>query len=155
MVETAVGLADLYDVDETAWLEAMVSLLRRNALADLDYVHLAEYLSDMARRDRRETESRLILLLAHVLKWQYQPERRSKSWRLTIVEQRQELADLVEQGVLRNHAEAVLASAYGKSIERVRAETELPMGAFPADCPLSLEQLLAFDPLGSDNNESE
>src|SRR5437879_6425916 len=97
------------DSDETAWLEPMADLIRHGQWGDLDYPHLGEYLSDMARRDRREVESRLATLLAHVLKWLQQPEHRTRGWRGTMVEQRQELARLTARGVLRNHAEAVLS----------------------------------------------
>lgn len=141
-----VTLAELYESDETAWLDTMADLVRRGAYRELDYAHLEEYLSDMARRDRREVESRLIVLLAHILKWLHQPDRRSRSWQGTIIEQRQELDLLASRGVLRNHAEAVLPEMYAKAVERAMAETGLPAQTFPADCPYSLEQLLSFDP---------
>src|SRR2546423_7111340 len=95
----------LYEQDETAWLEAMAELIRLGRLDEVDYPNLAEYLADMARRDRREVESRLTTLIAHLLKWAHQPDSRSRSWRGTIIEQRQELEGLVGRGVLRNHAE--------------------------------------------------
>jgi hypothetical protein len=136
-------LAELYETDETAWLEAMAELLQRGQRDELDYVHLQEYLTDMARRDRREVKSRLTTLLAHVLKWTHQAELRTRSWQATIIEQRQELADLTERGVLRNHAEAVLAAAYAEAIERAAAATGLPGSSFPEECPLTLEQLLS------------
>jgi hypothetical protein len=121
----------------------MADLIQQGRCGELDYPHLSEYLSDMARRDRREVESRLATLLAHVLKWVHQPENRSRSWRSTIVEQRQELSRLVARGVLRNHAEAVLADAYAEAIERATADTGLAAESFPAACPYTLEQLLA------------
>ncbi|HKM81947.1 MAG TPA: DUF29 family protein, partial [Candidatus Acidoferrum sp.] len=62
-------LPALYERDETAWLEAMAELARDGRAEDLDLGHLAEYLFDMARRDRREVESRLAVLLSHLLKW--------------------------------------------------------------------------------------
>src|SRR5262249_19869617 len=145
MIQRATTVAQLYEADETAWLEAMAELIEQGRWDELDYAHLGEYLSDMARRDRREVQSRLTTLLAHVLKWVHQPEHRSRSWRGTIIEQRQELADLVASGVLRNHAEAALASVYAKALERAAAETELPAGSFPQVCPYTLEQLLARD----------
>jgi hypothetical protein len=141
-----VSVAELYEADETAWLEAMADLIRRRAYRDLDYAHLEEYLSDMARRDRREVESRLVVLIAHVLKWVHQPEERSRGWRGTLVEKRQELARLVGRGVLRNHAEAVLSEVYGEAVERAAAETGLPAAAFPEERPYSLDQLLGFEP---------
>jgi hypothetical protein len=142
--------AALYETDETAWLEAAAESVRRGQLNDIDLDCLAEYLTDMARRDRREVESRLISLLTHILKWFHQPERRTGSWRATAVEQRQELEGLVGRGVLRNHAEAVLPEAYQKAVERAAAETGLPAGTFPADCPYSLEQLFSPDLLTED-----
>lgn len=90
---TPLGL--LYERDETAWLEAMSEMIRLGRLEELDYPNLAEYLTDMAQRDRREVESRLTLLLTHVLKWVHQPDRRSGSWKGTIVAQRQELEGLL------------------------------------------------------------
>lgn len=143
--QATLSLSQLYDKDETAWLEAMVERIRQGQWNDLDYPHLGEYLSDMARRDRREVESRLTTLLTHVLKWVHQPDQRSRSWRGTLVEQRQELSSLLTSGVLRNHAEAVLGITYAKAIERAAAETGLATDSFPAECPYSLEQLLSAD----------
>lgn len=138
------ALAQLYETDETAWLEAMADLIQRGRCDDLDYAHLEEYLGDMARRDRREVESRLATLFVHVLKWMHQPEHRSRSWRGTLVEQRQELSRLAGRGVLRNHAAAVLGDAYAEAIERAAAaETGLTEESFPHECPWTLEQLLS------------
>src|ERR1700722_9617971 len=110
MIQRAVPvLSDLYGADETAWLEGSADLIQQGRFNDLDYLHLQEYLTDMARRDRREVSSRLKTLLAHVLKWVHQPDQRSRSWQGTIVEQQEELEDLASRGVLRQHAEAVLA----------------------------------------------
>jgi hypothetical protein len=106
-----------------------------------------EFLSDMAHRDRREVESRLIVLLKHILKWVHQPERRSRSWRVTIIEQRQELTSEASRGVLRNHAEAILEQAYAKAVERAAAETDLPTDRFPPSCQYSFAEVLAFDPV--------
>lgn len=139
---TAAALAALYDADETAWLEATADLVRAGRLDQVDPESLAKYLTDMARRDRREVESRLIVLLAHLLKWTYQPERRSGGWRASIIEQRQELEGLLGRGILRNHAEFVLADVYAKAVERAAADTELPSTSFPSACPYTLQQLL-------------
>jgi len=138
-------LAELYEADETAWLEAMAHLIQQGQWADLDYAHLGEYLTDMALRDRREVENRLATLLAHVLKWTYQPDRRSRSWRSTVVEQQHELARLASQGVLRNHAEAALPKTYAEALARAAAETGLASDAFPPECPYTLEQLLSAE----------
>src|SRR5947209_3076984 len=133
------ALPTLYERDETAWLEAMAELAREERAEELDLPHLAEYLTDMARRDRREVESRLVVLLAHLLKWAHEPGHRSRSWRATVIEQRQELNRLIGRGVLRNHAEEVLAEVYPEAVERAVAETGLSLDRFPVECPYNLE----------------
>jgi hypothetical protein len=140
---TAKTLADLYEADETAWLEAMAQLVSQRRTAELDYAHLSEYLSDMARRDRREVKSRLVALLSHLLKWEYQPDKRTQSWSNTIYEQREELLFLLESGTLRNHAEAVLVEAFEHALHRTVHETGLPLESLPSACPYTIDSLLA------------
>lgn len=144
MVQPAsLALAALYETDETAWLDATEELVRSGRLNQVDAESLAEYLADMAGRDRREVVSRLAQLLAHLLKWQFQPERRSGSWRESVELQRQELADLLESGVLRNHAEDVLDKAYSKAKRLAAAETGLAETAFPEECFFTLDEILS------------
>ncbi len=121
----AVSLGVLYQQDETAWLEAMAQLAAQRRHSEMDCLHLGECLSDMAKRDRREVFSRLVVLMNHLLKWHDQAESRSGSWRGTIREQLQELRHLFESGTLRNHAEARL---------RASDETECGIEMFPMEC---------------------
>jgi hypothetical protein len=114
----------------------MTELVRDRRFSELDYENLGEYLADMARRDRREVESRLAVLIAHLRKWEHQPERRSGSWRATIEVQRQELVRLLESGTLRHHAESVLGRVYADGVRQAAAETSLPNGHLPAGMPL-------------------
>ena len=138
-------LSRLYLADETAWLEEMASLIEKRKYDLLDYKNLREYLLDMAKRDRREVLSRLVTLLAHRLKWDYQPRKRSRSWKLTILEQQRELEFDFESKTLRNHAHDVLTKAYGKAVLSAAAETDMPESTFPQECPYSLDGLLARD----------
>ncbi len=147
VTKTVASLNDLYETDETAWLDGMAELIVEGRLNDLDFTHLAEYLADMAIRDRREVRSRLAVLMAHLLKWQHQSENRTGSWRSTITVQRQDLESLTESGTLRNHAEAILAKAYADGVEQAADETGLPAETFPAECPWTLEQLLSAEVL--------
>ena len=78
------SLVSLYQEDETAWLEQMAQLIAERRFAELDYAHLQEFLTDRARRDKREVLSRLTTLLTHRLKWEHQPDKRSNSWRAKI-----------------------------------------------------------------------
>jgi hypothetical protein len=135
-------LSMLYERDETAWLEAMSALAASGRYAEMDFKHLSEYLADMARRDRREVFSRLVVLLTHLLKWEHQPERRSGTRRGTIREQRRELRQLLESGTLRNHAEAVLADAYAEARRQAADETELSLDVFPVTDARGLDELL-------------
>ena len=138
-----VATVSLYEADETAWLETAADLIRQGRFDEIDCATLAEYLMDMAKRDRREVFSRLVVLLAHLLKWTYQPDHRSGSWRGTILEQQRELRQLLESGTLRNHALAVFADAYADARKQAAAETGLARAAFPQECAWDLDSVLA------------
>ena len=136
-------LSLLYERDETAWLETMSALVAEGRLAEINHHNLSEYLSDMAKRDRREVFSRLVVLLAHLLKWEYQPDKRTGPWRATIEFQRMELDDILESATLRNHAVAVLDKAYTNAVRQAVAETSLAESGFPTECPHTLEAVLS------------
>lgn len=138
-------LASLYLDDETAWLDAMSALAHEGRVDELDLPNLAEFLHDMGRRDRREVDSRIIVLLIHLLKWEHQPRKRSRSWRDTVAEQRQMLSREAGRGVLRNHGEAKVAELYPLAVERAAIQTGLPVSGFPTECPYTFGQLLAIE----------
>jgi hypothetical protein len=143
------SLADLYEADETAWLDATAELIRGERFADLDYGHLAECLEDMAKRDRREVRSELRTLIAQILGWDYQKDLRTPSRRCTIITLCQDLEEnLLTSATLRKHAGAILAECYAKAKELAAAETGLDEKLFPAECPWTLEQLLSADGFG-------
>ncbi len=148
ILETPRAAPALYETDETGWLEAMARLIAEGRFDEIDYPHLEEYLTDMGIRDRREAWSRLVVLLAHWLKWEFQPEQRSTSWRLTINEQRRQLAQIADSKTLRKHLREVLEVAYLDAVEDALVETGLPVSAFPPSSPRTLEEWLAlgFDP---------
>ena len=83
------------DDDFFAWLNGQAALLRRGAFDQLDVDALAEELEDMAKWERRELESRMKVLLHHLLKWEFRTDRRSRSWLLTMNEQRDQIATLL------------------------------------------------------------
>ena len=136
------SLAALYEADETAWLEESSQLIRAGRLDELDYENLATYLEDQAKRDRREVNSRLRVLMAHLLKWQYQPEKRSRGWALTVIRQRRQLKRLLASATLQQHAAEVLAEIYPAAVKMAAYQTGLPRSAFPAACPLRLKQIM-------------
>lgn len=140
---TLVQQATLFETDETAWLEETADLVRSRHFKEIDAASLAEYLADMAKRDRREVFSRLVVLLAHLLKWEHQPESRSGSLLATILEQQRELRMLPESGTLRNHAADIFADAYAEAVKQAAAETGLERSTFPAESMHDFHGMLA------------
>ncbi len=137
-------LVSEYDQDFYQWTQHNAQLLREGKLAEIDILHIAEELESMGKRDKRELISRLTVLLAHLLKWQFQPQLRSKSWQLTVREQRLQIAKLLKDSPSLKpllHQEGIL-EAYPDALDMASDETGLPLSTFPEVCPYSIEQLL-------------
>ena len=133
----------LYDEDLLAWAEQQVAHLRAGHLDRLDVEHLIDELEAMAGKLRRELKNRLRILLAHLLKWQVQPKRRSRSWAATIAEQRDQIEALLEENpTLRQDLEDVARSAYPRAVRLAAIETGLPRRAFPAELPYDQTTIL-------------
>lgn len=136
------SLSALYEQDETAWLDIMAALCARTEHDELDLPHLSEYLSDMAKRDRRAVYNRLVTLMCHLLKWEFQPDKQTGSWRGTIREQRRKLRLLLDSKTLRNHASDILLEAYAEAREQAADETQLKVTKFPKECAWGIDELL-------------
>ena len=135
-----------HDRDFYAWSREQAALLRAGAFDRLDTEHLIEELENMGARERRELVSRLAVLLAHLLKWRYQPERRSRSWQATIEVQRLDLADLLaENPSLKALLPELFAKAWRRAVILAVAETGLPKSTFPSAPEISPEQALDAD----------
>ena len=135
-----------YETDIVAWANEQSALLRAGRFADIDALRIAEEIEDVGKSERRELASRMVVLLVHLLKWQFQSGRRGSSWQRTIKEQRRSIAvHLRETPSLRtaladpNWQEAVWADAVAKAID------ETGLDVFPEDCPWRVEQVLAAD----------
>ncbi len=140
---SAVVSVPRYDDDFFAWTRYTAALLREGRLGEVDREHLAEEIEDMGKRDRRVVESRLQVLLAHLLKWRVQPDRRSGSWRATIRTQRTRLELVLRDSPsLRARVPTMLDGAYAKAVAVMTDETGLPIEQFPADCPYTADQVL-------------
>ena len=137
------AVKDLYEGDFFHWAAVNADLLRAGRFTEADIDHIAEEIEDMGKSQRRALESRLEILLAHLLKWQFQPDGRSSSWRATIRLQRSKINKLLrEMPTLRGVALNELEEAYENSVILAASETELPEAGFPPACPFSLEQIL-------------
>ena len=139
-------MGNLYDDDVIAWAEQQASLLRAGRWSELDIDNIAEEIEDVGKSDQRALRSHLLILLVHLLKWAYQPSRRSASWRGTIGTQRTAIDEAVEdspslQKLLDN--DDWLAKTYSRAVKR--AEHEAGLTSLPAELPWTLAQLLDFD----------
>lgn len=140
---TVADLAVLYDEDFFEWTQRSAELLRAGRWEQADLEHVAEEIEDMGKRDLKELNSRVRVLLIHLLKWQLQPQKRSRSWNDTIASQRIEIEDVLEQSPsLKVKLQAKLSDNYAKAVRLAMIETELPPTHFPAECPFTVEQIL-------------
>ncbi len=133
----------LYEQDFHSWIQHHITLLKESKFSDLDIDNLIEELEGMGKRDKRELVSRFIILMAHLLKWQYQTEMRSNSWRFSIIEQRKKIEYLLKnEPSLKSYIAEAIAKAYPDAIDLAAEETELPLSLFPTTCPYTEQQLL-------------
>lgn len=142
----APAVADLYESDFYRWLLENANLLRTGRVSEADLDRIAEELEDMGRSERRALGSHLSVLVAHLLKWQFQSTQRSSSWRGSIHNARSSIQDLLDDSPsLRNQLAPLVASKYRNARFNAANETDLPESAFPDDCPYPLDDLLNFD----------
>jgi len=134
-----------YDSDFHAWAAEQAALLRTGRVAEADIQHIAEEIETLGRGERRELVNRLSVLLLHMLKWSYQPERQGRSWELTIKEQRRALSlHLRDNPSLAAQPESAMADAYGNAALRMAQETGLLEDMLPWSCPYTFAE--AMDP---------
>ena len=129
---------DFYD-----WTIKTSKLLRAGRFSEVDLEQIAEEIEDMGKSNRRALSSYLKLLMAHLLKWHFQPSYRSISWRLSISNARDEIQDLLKDSPSLNpKVEQLMADRYAAACRRASLETGLALESFPGACPFSVEQLL-------------
>ncbi len=133
----------LYDTDFCLWIDHNVSLLRQGNLQDIDVENIAEELDSMSRSDKRELLSRLTVLIMHLLKWEYQVDKRSKSWTSTIKVQRLGIKKLIKNSPsLKYNIEAVVIEAFDDAKYLFEDETEIDKNTLPITCPYTFEELM-------------
>jgi hypothetical protein len=132
-----------YQADFYSWTQEQAALLKAGRLQELDIENLTEEIETMGRSEKRELESRLAILLVHLLKWQYQPVRRGRSWQLTIDEQRLQFSKvLIDNPGLKSQLDPIITDAYALAIIRSSKETALEKTVFPDSCPWDVAQML-------------
>jgi hypothetical protein len=144
----------LYDRDYALWLEATIEQLRSKNFEQVDWENVLDEFEAMSKRDRRSIKSNLVILLLHLLKWEFQPEMRSGSWAGSIIEHRQRLRDLLNDSPsLRNYVAEVISLAYSDAIARAINETRLDASMFPIACPYDILNILNPSFLPGSNEE--
>ncbi|MEA5620956.1 DUF29 domain-containing protein [Cronbergia sp. UHCC 0137] len=138
-----------YGTDFHAWTQEQVSLLKDQKWDKLDTVNLIEEIETLGRKERQELRNRLAVLLAHLLKWQFQGEKRSSSWLSTIREQRIQIKLLLEDSPsLKPYLDEIFLTAYELGLALAIRETKLNEQVFPEICHYTAQETLnsAFFP---------
>ncbi|MDF5706399.1 MAG: DUF29 domain-containing protein [Nostoc sp. S4] len=138
--------ASLYETDFYAWTQEQATLLRNQQWSQIDVQNLIEEIQSLGKQQRQELRNRLSVLIRHLLKWEYQSGRRSRSWLATLRIQRLDIAELLEDNPsLKPYLEEALGKAYFKGVELAVGETDLPKRTFPVECPYSLSEIVDYD----------
>lgn len=138
--------SNLYEKDFYVWTRESARLLRERKFSEIDMENIAEEIESMGKRDKRELSGRLAVLLTHLLKWQYEADFRSKSWKSTIVTQRAEIDSLLKDSPsLRYKLDERIDVAYSRAKNSAVAETGLSVRTFPERCPYSQKKILDTD----------
>lgn len=132
----------LYETDYLKWIETTVTKLQVQDYSNIDWENVIEEIEDMGRSERRSLKSNLIVVLTHLLKWQYQPKFRSGSWS-SIVEHRRHIREaLKDSPSLKPYFEEVFAECYSDAVEQASAETGLSVEILSQVCPYTLIEVL-------------
>lgn len=131
-----------YETDFYQWTQQQADLLRQGALSALDVENLIEEIEDMGASNRRSLGSFLELIIMHLLKWQYQPERRGTSWKGSIRKGRHAIERLLEESPsLKPRLSMMVTAEYRRARSEAADETGLPLTTFPDVCPFTVEQI--------------
>ena len=135
-----------YETDVVAWANEQAGFVRSGRFDQLDLEHIAEEIEDVGKSEQRELASRMAVLLAHLLKWEHQPARRSKSWQYTLTTQRKEVAYVISEAPsLRTKFsdERWLDIVWSKAKSQAESETGLDIDTFPEVCPWPISDVLS------------
>ena len=133
----------IYEQDYYLWLKTTAERLGKGNFSAVEINHLIEEIESMGRKERSALASNLQILLMHLLKYKYQPEKRSNSWRFTIFEHRDRILETFEESPsLKVSFKEVIDKCYGKARKKTAIETGLDLNVFPIDIPFTLEEIL-------------
>ncbi|HEV3183868.1 MAG TPA: DUF29 domain-containing protein [Xanthobacteraceae bacterium] len=135
-----------YDTDFYSWSIEQARLLRESDWTQVDRENVAEEIESLGREQFNKLESAFRVLLLHILKWDYQPGRRSRSWIISIKQQRLEVDDvLADNPGLRPRIAEAIGRAYRKARLEAAKETDLEESAFPDACGYGFDDIMTRD----------
>jgi hypothetical protein len=138
--------SSLYERDFFTWTQEQARLLRERRFDDLDLDNLVDEVESVGSSEKHEIRRRLKVLLTHLLKWKFQPGLRGVSWRRTIRQQREAIAEIIETSPsLRAYPSQVMRTAYTGASVSASEETGMMIGIFPEACPFSVDQILDLE----------
>ncbi len=136
-------MSSTYDDDTYSWALAQAEALRRRSGNELDWDNLAEEIESLGKSQASELRSRYIVLLMHLLKWAFQPDRRSRSWENTIRRERMEIArHLLGNPGLKSRRDELFGDAYVAARLDASSETDLPIETFAETNPFTMAQAM-------------
>lgn len=139
-------MSETYRKDFSLWVDQTAQLLREHRWHEVDMPHLIEEVEDLGKSERRGIASQLTRLLLHLLKWQYQPQRRSDSWLDSITDARTQLELTIEDSPsLKRYPAEKLEESYQRARRQAAKQTRIEISVFPETCPYPVEQVLAED----------
>lgn len=135
-------MTGLYETDFYRWTVEQSQFLALGKLHGLDLENLAEEIASLGRQERQELENRLGVLIGHLLKWQYQPNKRSRSWQVTISNQRRDIKKLLANNPsLKPYLDTAVQDGFLSGLGLVLSETKIKKKLLPAECPYAIAQL--------------
>ena len=135
-----------YSTDFDSWVNQTAQLLRERRWQEIDLPHVIEEVEDLGKSERRGIISQLTRLLLHLLKWEYQPQRRSDSWLDSITDARTQIELAIEDSPsLRSYPAEQLEESYQRARRQAAKQTNIEISVFPETCPYYLEQVLTQD----------
>ena len=141
-IDRAVKGGRAYEADLYGWVEDQVALLKANEVGSIDASHITRELDDLGRSEFDKLVSAIRVVLHHLLKWDHQPDRRSRSWATTIREHRRRIVyELKDSPSLKPRIEEAVARAYLAAVDGASQETGLPEASFPERCPYGRDEI--------------
>lgn len=140
---TAPTRSRAYRDDLFGWVEDQIALLKAGNLSQIDAENIADELSDVGNEQYDKLESAIRIVLVHLLKWDHQPERRSRSWSLSIQEHRRRIQRVLKKNPsLKSNIDDAVDEAYEDAVGDAKRESGLPSDVFPAICPYVWDEII-------------